>query len=92
MSQVLSQEEINSLLRGLSEGDIEEDSVAQNAQSNAKNSILPIRSALFAGVCRRLSWSMIALRDSSALISLNFSGAPASPALVLSRWSNLAPL
>ncbi len=36
MSQVLSQEEINSLLRGLSEGDIEEDSVAQNAQSNAK--------------------------------------------------------
>ncbi len=36
MSQVLSQDEINSLLRGLSEGDIEEDSVAQQAQSKAK--------------------------------------------------------
>jgi flagellar motor switch protein FliM len=36
MSQVLSQDEINSLLRGLSEGDIEEDSVAQQAQASAK--------------------------------------------------------
>jgi flagellar motor switch protein FliM len=36
MSQVLSQDEINSLLRGLSEGDIEEDSVAQQAQAAAK--------------------------------------------------------
>lgn len=36
MSQVLSQDEINSLLRGLSEGEIEEDSVAQNASPKAK--------------------------------------------------------
>lgn len=36
MSQVLSQDEINSLLRGLSEGEIEEESVAQQAQQKAK--------------------------------------------------------
>lgn len=37
MNQVLTQEEINSLLRGLSEGEIEQDSIQQNAvNTNAK--------------------------------------------------------
>src|SRR4051812_14807849 len=33
MNQVLTQEEINSLLRGLSEGDIEQDSVATDSKA-----------------------------------------------------------
>jgi flagellar motor switch protein FliM len=36
MNQVLSQEEINSLLRGLSEGSLEEDSIEQQQQQNVK--------------------------------------------------------
>lgn len=36
MNQVLTQDEINSLLRGLSEGEIEKDSVQQNDNSGAK--------------------------------------------------------
>lgn len=36
MNQVLTQDEINSLLRGLSEGDIEKDSVAQDDPTGAK--------------------------------------------------------
>jgi flagellar motor switch protein FliM len=36
MNQVLSQDEINTLLKGLSEGDIEEGSVEQAAQQNVK--------------------------------------------------------
>jgi flagellar motor switch protein FliM len=36
MNQVLTQEEINSLLRGLSEGSLEEDSIEQQQQQNVK--------------------------------------------------------
>jgi len=36
MNQVLSQDEINSLLKGLSDGDVEEDSVEQEDSQSAK--------------------------------------------------------
>ena len=49
MNQVLTQDEINSLLRGLSEGDMEEDSVEMEDMPNAKKFDLANQGFIFSG-------------------------------------------